>query len=131
MPEHRIRIRGAWDRASSRDNRPGRVDLPHVWAEADASSPFYLTRKFGSPRFNRASETIALELADVPGLRAVRLNGRRLEAGPGEIARIELGSILLDRNLLELDVDLAGLSRAEIGSPWGQIALVISGRSGP
>lgn len=125
MPDHLIRLRAAWDRIdTSAPDSPIRVDLPTIWSADDGATPIRLSRRFGLPRFDPSREAMALELVDVPGLVAIRLNGQplRLESAP----RVPLGDLLLARNTLELDVDLTGVDR---GVPWGTIALVIEGRS--
>ncbi len=129
MPEHQIRLRVAWDRLDDSDDPPRRVDLPTVWTVwtvSDPARPFRLLRKFGRPTFDPGAVAVALELLDVPGLVAVRLNGQSLEVKD----RIAVDGILQARNLLELDVDLSEAGRIEPGSAWGSIALVIADRSG-
>ncbi len=126
MPEHRIRLRAAWDRLDDSDAPPRRVDLPTVWTVADLARPFRLLRKFGRPTFDPGAVAVGLELLDAPGLLAVRLNGQWLEAKDW----IAVDGILHPRNSLELDVDLSGAGRVEPGSAWGSIALVIADRSG-
>lgn len=125
MPEHRIRLRAAWERIDpDGDGSPARVDLPTTWAEADRDRPIRLARRFGRPRVDDATGAVVLELADVPGLRAIRLNGRGLPVPAGDPGRVDLGGRLEARNVLELDVVPA---RAE-GTPWGSIALVVPGQ---
>ena len=132
MPDHRIRLRGAWDRLEPSDPAATtRVDLPTVWTVADDTGPVRLSRRFGRPRFDSTTEAVELELVDVPGLRAVRLNGRTL--GEGRLAadsprRFPVGAALLARNVLELDVVLDGST--PLGTAWGTIALVIVRRPG-
>ena len=129
MTDHQIRLRGAWDRLDDLNAPARRVDLPTVWSVADSARPFRLVRKFGRPPFDPNTQAIRLELVDVPGLLAVRLNGRTLPVKDNP-TRIELGGELSSRNLLELDVDLSGREKRDEGSPWGTIALVIAARSG-
>src|SRR4051812_16595159 len=106
MTEHRIRLRAAWDRIDPVAEAARRVDLPASWGPPDAAGPFRLRRAFGRPRVDPGG-AILLELADVPGLVAARLNGRPLDLGPGAggAFRVEVGDRLDRRNELELDVD--------------------------
>ena len=132
MAEHSIRLARAWElRGNPPDAAPPRrVDLPARWSSVGAEGPVRLLRRFGRPAVDPAEHAVALELADVPGLGAVRLNGRVVGAGlPGAAGptRIALGDGLEPRNTLELDVDL---NAAAPGSPWGMIALVIGPRPG-
>ena len=125
MPEHRIRLRVAWDRVEidEVDAPPRRVDLPTTWTLDDLARPFRMIRKFGRPLLDPGGQGVHIELVDVPGLLAVRLNGY----GLGAEARIEVGGMLQDRNSMELDVDLSGVSVIDPDLLWGSIALVIAG----
>ena len=105
MPEHRIRLRGGWDcQYRERDDPDGpevvrRVDLPVVWTE-DFPRRLRLTRQFGRPPVDPASERVELELRDVPGLTTVRLNGQAVSGVVAEGSRsIRLDEALLPRNM--------------------------------
>jgi len=118
MPEHLIRLRGAWDWLT--EAGPRRVDLPITWPPGLAG-PLVLSRRFQRPRVDPDREALALRLGDVPGLIRARLNGDEV-AGPAA-GEVPLGN-LPARNLLILEVDPAGLDEG----PWGAIALVIRAR---
>ena len=118
MPEHLIRLRGAWDWTAP--DGPRRVDLPATWP-AGLAGPLVLARRFQRPRIDPDREALALRLEAVPGLLRVRLNG--VEIGGPAAGEIPLGD-LPARNLLELEADPAGLG----AGPWGAIALVIRAR---
>ena len=126
MPEHRIRLALAWSRLVA-DQPPRRVDLPIVWTEDDARGPFDLVRQFRWPPIDEARQAVALELDDVPGLRALQFAGRDLlegaicGTGPRRILLIRSP----DRQVVQLGVDLAGVVADR---PWGRIALVILDR---
>jgi hypothetical protein len=132
MPEHRIRLRGAWDwHVPEGDSEVvRRVDLPTGWP-AGLGSPFRLVRRFGSPRFDPATESARLELRDVPGLVAARLNGRDLPHPPAGSRdwSIPLAEPLPDRNVLVLEVELG--TGSAVPGPWGSVSLVISPRLAP
>ena len=132
MPEseHRIRLRGAWDRVDEPTEPPRRVDLPTRWDPLDGCRPFTLRRMFGRPAVEPSRQAVTLELVDVPGLLAVRLNGAPL-VGSGGLAgpiRVDVGGRLLPRNVLELDVATITPAGAADGATWGAIALVIAER---
>ncbi len=131
MPEHRIRLRVAWERLDPSDYpATTRVDLPTVWADADQAGPIQLRRRFGRPKFDPTTTTVDLELADVPGLQAIRLNRQTIDHAPTNQegpTRIALGDRLEDRNTLELDLVLG---RSAVGASWGTIGLVITDRAG-
>lgn len=135
MPEHRIRLRGAWVWAATDQAGPPtrRIDLP-LTALGDLPPRFRLARKFGRPPFDPASQSLRLELADVPGLVAVALNGESLprsSSAEGDWS-IPLDDPLPPRNTLTLDVDLGSVAALE--GPWGSIALVVEAkgdRGGP
>ena len=128
MPDHRIRLRGAWDRVvlEGETEVVCRVSLPTVWA-AGQLSPFRLLRRFGRPPFDPAAESVRLELLGVPGLVAVRLNGREIALPPGGGVdwSVPLGETLLARNALMLEVDLDSSDGPIREEGWGSIALVI------
>ncbi len=126
MPEHRIRLRGPWDRILAADvaGRLARVDLPLGGVDARLG-PFRLIRKFGRPPFDPATETLRLDLAGVPGLVSATLNGSALPMADLDRGALSIpipGSIPA-RNILALDVDPA-LAEG-FGGAWGSIALVI------
>ncbi len=131
MPEHRIRLRGAWDWHA----REGeievvrRLDLPTDWP-VGVVSPFRLIRRFGRPPFDPSAESARLEFVGVPGLVAARLNGQVLAGLPAGAAdwSVRLSGPLLTRNALVLEVDLGPGPPPE--GPWGSIALVIFPRHG-
>lgn len=128
MPDHRIRLARAWT-LHAPPLPPRRVDLPTRWDAAEALAPFELIRSFNSPPIDPTCQSIDLELADLPGLQTLRLNGEELrprwDAAAGA-ARVPLDSILQHRNTLRLIGDLTGVNREPL---WGTIALVISDRS--
>jgi hypothetical protein len=133
MDEHRIRLRAAWVLDPGPDpgeGRPRRVDLPIAWHE-DAGPRARLRRGFGRPRLDPDRESARLELAEVPGLLAVRINGA--DAGPiggaGPLS-VPLPDPLPARNVVELEVDLAGLGPAARARAWGQVAVVVGPRTG-
>lgn len=120
MPEHPIALRRAWE-LQRPDTPPERIDLPGTLPPTIA--PLRLVRSFNRPRFDPEAETLALRLADVPGLAAVRLNGTpltpatdSLSIDPARLAR---------RNLLELVVAPADHPRPA----WGAVALVLAPRA--
>ena len=126
MPEHRIRLRGGWDCQYREGDDPDgpevvrRVDLPVAWP-GDFPRRLRLTRQFGRPPVDPASEWVELELRDVPGLISARLNGLAVAGSVADGAwSIRLGEALLPRNGLVLDVD-----RGDEPGPWGEVALVI------
>ena len=138
MPEHRIRLRAAWDCV---DRLPpeggpedlGRVDLPKTFPEGFPPR-FRLTRQFGRPPVDERAERVDLELRSVPGLVSVRLNGRVIgrpdESGASADWSIPLDPPLLPRNGLVLEVELTTEGRANVPG-WGEIALVIRPRDRP
>ena len=118
MPDHPIRLRGAWEIADPGDEAeaPRRVDLPTEWPTGPPRI-IRLRRRFGRPPVEDASESIRLELRDVPGLVEARLNGSRL-AGPAEPGGdwiIPLPGPLPARSVIELDVDLGIADRSPDG----------------
>ena len=132
MPEHRIRLRGGWDcQYHEADDRDGpevirRVDLPFAWT-GEFPRRLRLTRQFGRPPVDLASEWVELELRGVPGLTSARLNGTAIEpeSTAGGIWSIRLAEALLPRNGLVLDVERGDDPEPE---PWGEITLVIRPR---
>jgi hypothetical protein len=127
MPEHFIRLRGAWDFIVMEGDAEvvRRVDLPTDWP-IGLDSPFRLQRRFGRPPMDLSTVSVRLEMLGVPGLVAARLNGREL-AGPdlgGSDWSVPLIDPLPSRNVLVLEVDFGSLP--EPPRSWGAIALVIS-----
>ena len=123
MPEHVIRLRGGWERVDPLGRAEGpRVTLPLP----RPGGPVRLARSFQAPRVDPAREAVWLRVADAPGLRSVRLNGRDLGPADGlEAARAyRLPADLPARNRLELAAEPAS-------DGWGSIALVIRDRNDP
>ena len=121
MPEHLIRLRGAWDWADPAGTR--RLDLPTTWPPGLAG-PLVLSRRFRRPRIDPDRESLAIRLADVPGLIVARLNGDEIARPDSGASTLEVApGPLPDGNLLTLEVDPAGVGEG----PWGSIALVIRG----
>ena len=129
MAEHRIRLRGGWERLEFARGAEFhfQATLPIAWAP-DAEGRTRLIRRFGRPSVDLSEVSIGLEVLDAPGLQALRLNGIELaiDGFPGELP---IAGLLAERNTLELEVDLnqALANHSEAG--WGSIALVIA--SGP
>jgi hypothetical protein len=128
MAEHQIRLRAAWVWRNSSDpvEMVRRLNLPTLWP-ASSGTPFRLIRQFGCPPIDPRTERVRLELRSVPGLISAHLNDRELvRADGGRIDWVvDLIEPLLARNELVLEVDLRTLEEAELGEPWGSIALVI------
>ncbi len=128
MAEHRIRLRGAWDWILVEDEAEvaRRVNLPTRWPTG-LSSGFRLLRRFGRPPFDPATESVRLELLDVPGLVSVRLNGREIgrDLTGVDNRSIPLTEPILSRNALILGIDLGAVEGLTPGEEWGSIALVI------
>jgi hypothetical protein len=139
MSEHRIRLRGGWNclpdpslvrdegEASGRDGHAVTLPHPGPWPVGPGGR-VHLTRSFGPPRFDPASESLSLHLERVAGLLSVRLNGREI-ARPGrgtDALRLPIDDPLSRRNLLTLVLDVSGTG--SVPAPWGEIALVISTR---
>jgi hypothetical protein len=134
MPEHRIRLRGGWECHYREGDDPEgqeicrRVTLPFA-SPIEFATRFQLCRHFGRPPSDPRVETVILELLNVAGLKAARLNGRPIAptTSTGFDWLVELGEPLLPRNGLILDVELDAPS-PPMGSAWGEIALVIRPR---
>ena len=126
MPEHRIRLRGAWELVlpgvSGDSSR--RWSLPAGWPEG-LQGPVRLIRRFGPPTIDVVGETISLELREVPGLTRLDLNGKRLADPPDGVVDwvVPLVAPLPARNLLMLEVDL---DQVDPTREWGAIALLIA-----
>jgi hypothetical protein len=131
MPEHRICLRLGWelDPGESRETIT-RFSLPTRWP-IDLTDQIRLIRRFGRPRQQRAEESYQLEMLKVPGLVEVRLNGREMvrksEKSESELVLIDVP--LLERNMLEIEVDLAQVPASTRLEDWGEIALLIVGGS--
>jgi len=124
VPEHLIRLRGGWELLDADDanSTPSPLTLPTAWAPHPAPRRLRLVRKFGAP----AADRVRLALEAVEGLRAITLNGVPLAFDATSADRLVVDLPPLgDRNVLTLDVDLAGPST--VPSPlWGRIALAIA-----
>lgn len=120
---HTIRLGPAWTLFRLEvDAQPRSLNLPGRWDRSD--DPVRLERWFGQPVRGVEGMAVALRLANVPGLRAVRLNGSLLGLGVGTRGDLPIpNDRLAARNRLELDVDRRGLGEADDG-PWGEVALV-------
>ncbi|QDV33587.1 hypothetical protein [Tautonia plasticadhaerens] len=128
MAEHLIRLRGPWELIDpgAPDAEPSRLTLP-----ADRlprpGGPLRLRRRFGRPARLDGDPSCSIRAEAVPGLLRVRLNGVELPRPPDDrpgAFQAEVGPLLDLRNLLELEVDPARSAGAEVGRPWGSIALV-------
>ena len=134
MPEHRIRLRGGWEchyrDGDDDDDAPEvhrRVDLPAA-SSAGFPARFRLTRQFGRPPVDLRNECVTLEMRNVDGLQAARLNGRPIAPSSGSVEwSVDLAEPLLPRNGLVLEVEFGEHGRSDEG-PWGEIALVIRPR---
>ncbi|HEV3163998.1 MAG TPA: hypothetical protein VGZ22_08185 [Isosphaeraceae bacterium] len=130
--EHRIRLRGGWEREAEGQvtKERQRVTLPADWP-TDARSGFRLIRRFSAPPLDSIGEAVSLRLGSVPGLRRVWLNDR-LIASPAagtDSLEIDLSDALSERNMLVLEVDPAvWCDRGGKAEVWGLIALVIRSR---
>ena len=129
MPEHRIRLAGAWELFA-----PGRgadvarrLNLPTTWP-SELAGPLRILRRFGSPPIDPAIEVISLEFLGVPGLRRIDLNGVEFPGPPAGSVDwvVPLDGPLLARNTLILDVAIEPPGRVERLEGWGSIALVIT-----
>jgi hypothetical protein len=129
MPEHRIRLRGAWELLAQGgwDAPITRRSLPTTWP-VDLAGPIRLIRRFGMPPIDPASEALSLEFLAVPGLVRIDLNGVELPFPPAGSVDWVVRSVgpLLARNTLTLDVELGRTDRPEKAEGWGTIALVIT-----
>ena len=122
MPEHRIRLRGGWEchyRDGDDEDAPEahrRVDLPAA-SSAEFPARFRLTRQFGRPPVDPRSESVTLEMRNVDGLKAARLNGRPIAPTQSEDRAwsVDLAEPLLPRNGLVLEIDLAPEDRSAEG----------------
>ncbi len=127
MSEHRIQLRRGWQLVTSAASR---LDLPADPDFAKGLGPFRLIRRFQVPRFDPDRESLALALADLPGLVDARLDGISLvlPATVRDSAEVSLTATVVPgaRASLELAID-PGLWNAstETGRSFGSVALVI------
>jgi hypothetical protein len=131
MPEHRIRLRGGWECqycegvATEGPEVIRRVNLP---LESTYVFPrrFRLTRQFGRPPLDNRREAVHLDLRNVAGLIAARINGNPVAFvwADDRDASINVADPLLPRNGLALEFDMDG-ARHDENRPWGEIALVV------
>jgi len=122
VPEHRIRLRGAWELhdLDEGDGPATPLTLPVAWGSQDFPRRLRLVRKFGRPRASR----VRLVLEDVQGLRSAALNGRPLALESSSSGRFDVELPPLDeRNVLALEVVVGSPGGPE--APWGRIALAI------
>ena len=137
MPDHLIRLRGAWElidadahaevAAEAAGDLPARLTLPVAWP-AGSARRLRLVRKFGRPAHDPAHESLLLALDRVPGLRGIWLNGLRLTIPDPASGRLEIPvDRLSERNELVLDVEPPAHPPGDSSPPalWGEIALVI------
>jgi hypothetical protein len=131
VPDHRIRLRGGWESwwVGSPDV-PERITLPTRWG-SEKPGRIRLSRRFGCPPLDSATQVLLLFLEHVPGIRFISLNDQEI---PGVSPETLSYQIPLDcsqpRNVLVLEVEppLAhGQTEAE-SSDWGCISLVIQTR---
>jgi hypothetical protein len=110
----------------------GTLRIPSDWS-ATLGSEFRgrvrYKRRFGRPSNLDADEQIDLILHEISGLATITLNGSHLrETKIGELAcRIDVTSLLLARNELEIEVNLPrGSHDIAVGGIVGEVQLVIS-----
>ncbi len=132
MPEHRIRLRGGWvcKGAGEPASSEYRLALPHRWKPED-SGRFVLSRVFQRPPVDPDREAVHLCMENVPGIRALSLNGSPIASIRVErpVLEVELGD-LRPRNVLVIEfepVEQTGPT-ANGSDEWGHIALVIRPR---
>ncbi len=117
---HAIRFRKAWTLECPPGTPAGRLDLPA--APLQLTQPFVLIRQWSLPPRLPAHASLSLELAQLPGLRSVRLNGATLSS---LLSPTPLPNNLPDRSTLILEVDPSTLTDSE-RSDWGHIALLVT-----
>jgi hypothetical protein len=126
--EHRIRLRGGWERRAIDAPEPvtQRLTLPTRW-DPDRPGRWLLTRRFRRPPLDPDCQLVLL-LEQVPGIHSLLLNGQApTRVSPAESRfEVPLGS-LPDRNVLVLEIDTtAATDPAGVAVPeWGSIALVL------
>ncbi len=125
MSEHWIRLRGGWvaDQGDSADSA-GWLTLPLAappWPDA----PRAVRRSFQTPSIDHQREGLWLVIAEMPGIREIRLNGEPIppDASGNSPREIRLPGHLPRRCLLELELveRFPGPSTGD----WGHVALVI------
>lgn len=141
MPEHAIRLRGAWQYRFLTDPEapPQRVDLPTHWAN-EIAGPLLLTRRFQGPAIDTTNERISLRFARVSGLRSIQLNDQDITPSrlPSASEAFDLPVDLTPNSshVLALVVDRQDHRAPQGSSPetesdpeaWGIIALLIQPR---
>ncbi len=113
LNEHSIRLRGGWECrwAAPGEPPPGRLVLPTRWT-SDQTGTVTLTRRFGRPALDAARESLFLRLDQVPGVCSLHVNGQLLAPISPASSRFEFPLAgLLDRNQLDVEVDLAAAAR--------------------
>ena len=144
---HIIRLHGPWQyeplaltqRGSSGESvdlpgdlpRGGTVTIPADWSEtlgSDFCGRVLYKRRFGRPSNVGTDERIDLLLHGVNGLATIMLNGSLLRDMTIDEAacRIEVTSLLLPRNELQIEVNLPRGSHADtVGGIVGEVQLAI------
>lgn len=126
MPEHRIRLRAAWERLDPGNSTSRRVDLPIAWSADDLRASFTLRRGFGTPRIDPDRESVNLEVSNAPGLVALRINGRPVPLPYAQPIRVAIGPELGHRNTIEVDAERIGDHEWDDATRrWGEVALII------
>ena len=133
MPDHTIRLRGPWllIDPEAPEGPPRRLALPATAAPEMPGPLLRLRRSFARPPRLAGPIACRLIVEDLPGLRAVVLNGRDLPLSPDVAEPTEpwdIGHWLRPRNLLELLV--APPIASESRGLWGSIALVFEPSEG-
>ncbi len=127
MADHRIRLRGAWERHDPDAKTGRRVSLPLEREHAGAGH-VRLIRPFNRPPLDPERERLLLEMEGIAGLVSVRLNQQEIarpEPGTEELT-LTLDQPLPMRNVLSLEVEFRDERDARLEhSRWGTIALVI------
>ena len=117
---HVIRLRGPWEYRVLRGGSPsrsqaarqqGRMQMPADWGETlgdDFRGRVAYTRHFARPTGLRPDLRVELVLTGVDALGTASLNGTALLEIPpgGGVSRVEIGSMLRDRNRLVVEVEL-------------------------
>jgi hypothetical protein len=125
MSDHQIKFRGGWEVDFGDGKVATRLTLPTSWPTGLHGS-IRLVRRFGRPPVREIGETYRIELLCVPGLISVKLNGRELmDDAMATNPIFPLPEPLLDRNILELELDLAAANRISPAEEWGAISLRI------
>ena len=127
MTDHPIRLRGGWERLPPvAGAQPCRITLPLDRWPGDWPR-LRLLRRFRTPEYDTAVESLWLRLEALNGLVAAALNDCPLPvtASPDGTALIPIGGLCRPGNVLTLDVDPDARTAAGDGLPWGAVALVI------